>query len=670
MTTATNTALGEIKLAGDLAGNNNGLAPELTTVLGTPGAFMAPTITVDAKGRITAIANTSGAALASMIPDASASVKGLVKIGSNINVSTSTTSGSQTINFGGTLTNGTSTALCNNGAAYSFNLLRDGIGPLVVTLTANSMSTVLDLINAVNAVISPFSMSLVAGNLKITSNTTGPSSTVSVTLDQLFQYVAGYVGIGPMVNGTGDGTIFVNDATSSVKGVAKFGTDFTVSGGSVSLNLRDATASVKGIVQVGSGLSATAGVISANPIPDATTSSKGLVEIGSGLAVTAGVLSTNIPDATTSSKGLVEIGSGLSVTAGVLSTTAVPDATTSSKGLVQVGSGFSVTDGTISVDAVADATYSTKGLVQVGSGLVVSAGVVSLDTLPDATTDTKGIVKIGSGLNVTDGVITTAALPDATYSTKGLVQVGSGLSVTAGSISATPIPDATTASKGLVQVGYGLSVTAGVVSASSIPDATTSIKGLVQVGSGINVAAGVISIDDATTSSKGVVQIDTSTGLSVTSGILSAAPASNTNLGVVNSADTTSITITAGAIDVGSNIPKKNSANTFTKAQVVALSTLASSASITPDFSNSNVFYLDATSNFTLNAPTNIIAGGTYIIIIKQDATGNRVCTYNAAYKFGLNAVSVLSTGANKVDIISMVAQSSSVLLATSQLGF
>ena len=52
MAQATSTQLGEIKLAGDLAGSNNALIPELTSTGVTPGSYIMPTITVDAGTRI------------------------------------------------------------------------------------------------------------------------------------------------------------------------------------------------------------------------------------------------------------------------------------------------------------------------------------------------------------------------------------------------------------------------------------------------------------------------------------------------------------------------------------------------------------------------------------------------------------------------------------------
>jgi hypothetical protein len=50
---------------------------------------------------------------------------------------------------------------------------------------------------------------------------------------------------------------------------------------------------------------------------------------------------------------------------------------------------------------------------------------------------------------------------------------------------------------------------------------------------------------------------------------------------------------------------------------------------------------------------TNITAGQSATLILKQDGTGSRLLTANAAYKFA-GGFKTLSTAANSVDIISV----------------
>lgn len=74
---------------------------------------------------------------------------------------------------------------------------------------------------------------------------------------------------------------------------------------------------------------------------------------------------------------------------------------------------------------------------------------------------------------------------------------------------------------------------------------------------------------------------------------------------------------------------------------------------ITPVFSNGPVQTMTATGNFTLAAPTGMTAGASLSFIIRQDATGVRICSFNSAYKFA-NGSKTLSTTANSIDVVTV----------------
>lgn len=787
MTQATSTILGEIKLAGDLAGSGDANLPELIATGVTPGQYVVPTITVDAKGRITSASSGTNSTLLEILPEATAAQKGIAKVGANINLTTTQTVGSDTVNFNSTLTGASTTGLPTNAPTFTFTLTIDGGTVKNITVTPGTVATIDDVISVLTPKITPAIIELVSGNLRIKSNTVGTCSTIRISNDNFFKFISGYVSILPPIDGLGETTIYLDDASATVKGVGKFGSGFSVdANGTANFNtslITSASTSAKGVVQIGDGISVSNGLISTAAIPDATTGSKGVVQIGSGVSVSSGVIS--IPNASSSVKGifkvgyglkmssgtlqldttahagpsnygLVMVGSGLAVSNGVLSAgssiatdvnlgmvkigagisvtgdgtiSATPgtiaDATYISKGIVQVGSNISVTGGVISVPtasdsvlglvrtganissssgiiSVVDATTSVKGAVQVGTNINVASGVISVNTatagqkglvqvgsniqvsggvisIADAGVGTPGVASIGAGLTVTGGAVSavtatgsvkgivqigsnisvsggTISLPTATDTIAGAVKIGTGFASTAGVISAV---DASTSVKGVVKIGSGISVTGGVISinpADTANYATTSAKGLVQIGSGLTVAAGVVSVPTATPSTAGILSVNTAVGLSVSGGQISAVLANGTTtLGVVRSGDLNNITCDYGVINVGSNVPQKNTANTFTKAQVVAIATPTFATTMTLDLSTSNSFSFTATNNFTLAAPTNQVAGGTFYIVVKQDATGGRAITWNSAFKFRGGTPPALSTAANSMDVISCV---------------
>jgi hypothetical protein len=99
---------------------------------------------------------------------------------------------------------------------------------------------------------------------------------------------------------------------------------------------------------------------------------------------------------------------------------------------------------------------------------------------------------------------------------------------------------------------------------------------------------------------------------------------------------------------------KLKTANTWNKAQSVAQVTLTAGATVSVDASLSNNFIVTAnTASWALSNPTNLVAGQTLNIIIKQDATGSRVISYSSLYKFPGSARPALSTAPNAIDILS-----------------
>jgi hypothetical protein len=105
--------------------------------------------------------------------------------------------------------------------------------------------------------------------------------------------------------------------------------------------------------------------------------------------------------------------------------------------------------------------------------------------------------------------------------------------------------------------------------------------------------------------------------------------------------------------------------NDFTRQQRFPLASLTDGATINWNLNTQQVATVTLGGNRTLAAPTNIQAGGTYILIVKQDSTGNRTLTFNSAYKFSLTPI--LSTSPNAVDIFSFVSDGTNLFGSVSR---
>lgn len=94
---------------------------------------------------------------------------------------------------------------------------------------------------------------------------------------------------------------------------------------------------------------------------------------------------------------------------------------------------------------------------------------------------------------------------------------------------------------------------------------------------------------------------------------------------------------------------------TIAKAPTVmeeAPATLSYASSLTPDLSSGRAFLVTATGNFTLNAPTNLVAGACFWIRLTQDGTGGRTITFDSAYRFPGGAAPALTATADASDML------------------
>ena len=111
-------------------------------------------------------------------------------------------------------------------------------------------------------------------------------------------------------------------------------------------------------------------------------------------------------------------------------------------------------------------------------------------------------------------------------------------------------------------------------------------------------------------------------------------------------------------------------AREYTKTQNFNMTTLSDGANISWDLSQNQVATVTLAGNRTLDAPSNQVAGATYILIVKQDGTGSRTLNTSASSNMFPGVTEpTLSTGANAVDILTFVSDGSS-MFGVAQLNF
>jgi hypothetical protein len=103
------------------------------------------------------------------------------------------------------------------------------------------------------------------------------------------------------------------------------------------------------------------------------------------------------------------------------------------------------------------------------------------------------------------------------------------------------------------------------------------------------------------------------------------------------------------------NLEIATSPTEYSKTQNFNATALVDAVNISWDLQSNQVASVTLAGNRTLDNPTNQVDGATYILKIKQDATGGRTLAFGSAYKFPDATAPTLSSGANAVDRITCV---------------
>lgn len=115
---------------------------------------------------------------------------------------------------------------------------------------------------------------------------------------------------------------------------------------------------------------------------------------------------------------------------------------------------------------------------------------------------------------------------------------------------------------------------------------------------------------------------------------------------------TTANTRVLTAPDADVTIAGLEKAQEFTKTQNFNATTLVDGATISWDASANQVTSVTITDNRTMAAPTNLVDGAVYLLMIIQDGTGSRTMSWNAVFKFTGGTAPTLTTTASAKDIL------------------
>jgi len=167
------------------------------------------------------------------------------------------------------------------------------------------------------------------------------------------------------------------------------------------------------------------------------------------------------------------------------------------------------------------------------------------------------------------------------------------------------------------------------------------------------------------------------TALTIAAGAVVTADLADSAVTTAKIADSnvTTAKIAANAVDSTkvntSSVAVLGTAQQYTRTHNFTATTLTDGATIAWDLSQNQVAVVTLGGNRAMGNPTNIVAGAVYILIVKQDGTGGRTLSFpfgssgagNTGYRFAgatsSSGAPTLSTGANKIDIITFIATAS-----------
>lgn len=166
-------------------------------------------------------------------------------------------------------------------------------------------------------------------------------------------------------------------------------------------------------------------------------------------------------------------------------------------------------------------------------------------------------------------------------------------------------------------------------------------------------------------------KLDALTALTTSTGMLVRVNSAGTLTVRTVTAGSSKLTITNGSGVSGNPTIDLNTAtaNTWTGQQSFGAQSLTDGANIAWNLNTQQSANVTLGGNRTLDNPTNMVNGGTYILVVRQDGTGSRTLAFGSAYLFPGGTAPTLSTDANSVDILSFVSDGTN-MFGVAQLDF
>lgn len=109
--------------------------------------------------------------------------------------------------------------------------------------------------------------------------------------------------------------------------------------------------------------------------------------------------------------------------------------------------------------------------------------------------------------------------------------------------------------------------------------------------------------------------------------------------------------------------------NNWQRQQYFGTKTLVDGANIPWDLDLQQVAKVTLGGNRTLDNPTNMKDGATYIVRVSQDGAGSRALGFGSAYDWGDAGPPALSVGPNKMDVLTFVSDGAT-MFGVPSLGF